>query len=119
MVHADTNFLIKALQPGSDEDAKLRAWIRAGEGVGVSAMTWAEFLCGPLSPDDQSIAEILFPIIEPILPMDAVEAAELFNATGRRSRTLADCLIAAVALRLRASVATGNKIGRASCRERV
>ena len=32
----------------------------------------------------------------------------LFNATGRRSRTLADCQIAAVALRCGARDATGN-----------
>jgi len=41
-------------------------------------------------------------------PTDSEKGAELFNATGRRSRSLADCLIAAVALRLRARVATAN-----------
>ena len=43
-----------------------------------------------------------------ILAADARSAATLFNATGRRSRSLADCQIAAVALRCGARVATGN-----------
>ncbi len=109
MIHLDTNFLIRALRPGSDEDKKLRLWLDANEDVGVSAMTWAEFFCGPLNPGDKEAAELLFPIVEPLSPEDAVKGAELFNSTGRRSRSLSDCLIAAVALRLGARVATGNR----------
>ena len=107
MIHLDTNFLIRVVQPGTDEDTKVRAWLRT-EPVSVSAMAWAEFLCGPLQPGEQELAETLFPEIEAVTPADAEKAAALFNATGRRSRTLADCLIAAVALRLGASVATAN-----------
>ena len=108
MIHLDTNFLIQALRAGSEEDMRLRAWLNGSEEVGLSAMTWAEFLCGPLNPGDREAAELLFPIVEPLTPVDAVKGAELFNATGRRSRALADCLIAAVAMRLGARVATGN-----------
>lgn len=108
MIHLDTNFLIHALQSGTDEDTKLRAWLEEDEPVGLSSMTWAEFLCGPLNPGDQELAEALFPDIEPMTPADSVKGAELFNATGRRSRSLADCLIAAVALRLGARMATAN-----------
>ena len=45
---------------------------------------------------------------QPFLASDAHKAAELFNATGRRSRSLADCQIAAVALRCDARLATVN-----------
>ena len=109
MVHLDTNLLIHALRAGTDEDAKLRTWIAEGEPVGLSAMTWAEFLCGPLSDGDKELAESLFPGIEPMTPVDSAKGADLFNATGRRSRSLADCLIAAVALRVGAKVATRNR----------
>ena len=44
----------------------------------------------------------------PFLPADALLAARLFNQSGRRSRTLADCMIAAIAIRSRASLATLN-----------
>jgi predicted nucleic acid-binding protein len=49
-----------------------------------------------------------FPIPEPFLPVDAALAASLFNHTGRRSRSLADCMIAAVAIRCGAKLATLN-----------
>ena len=108
MIHLDTSFLIQALQSGTGEDAKLRAWLEAEESVGISAMTWAEFLCGPLNADDKELAEALFPVVEPLTPADSAKGAEFFNATGRRSRSLADCLIAAAALRLGARIATRN-----------
>ncbi len=108
MIHLDTNFLIHALRAGSEEDWKLREWLREGEGVGVCAMTLAEFLCGPLNVGDRELAEALFPLVEPLYPADSAKGAELFNATGRRSRSLADCLIAATAMRLGARLATRN-----------
>ena len=109
MLHLDTNFLILALQPGTPEEKRFRGWIRADEALGISAVTWAEFHCGPLDAGDKALAQTLFPVVESLLPSDAEKAAELFNLTGRRSRSLADCLIAAVALRCGAQVATGNR----------
>ena len=65
-------------------------------------------LCGPLSDDDALAATKLLPNPEPLLASDAARAAELFNATGRRRGSLADCLIAATCLRLAARLATEN-----------
>jgi predicted nucleic acid-binding protein len=109
MIHVDTNFLIQALVPGSAAGSKLQTWFTLGEDVGISAIAWSEFLCGPLTSKDEALAQILFPVPEPFLALDARKAADLFNATGRRSRSLADCQIAAVALRRGALVATSNE----------
>jgi predicted nucleic acid-binding protein len=108
MIHLDTNFLIQALVPGSAAEAKLQAWLTVGEDLSISTIAWAEFLCGPVTTADEALAQMLFAAPEPFLASDARKAAELFNATGRRSRSLADCEIAAVALRCSARLATGN-----------
>lgn len=105
MIHLDTNFLIQALVPNSPAEAKLQTWLSDGKDLGISSIAWSEFLCGPLTPTDTTLAEMLVPIPEPFLTSDAHKAAELFNATGRRSRS---CQIAAVALRRNARIATVN-----------
>ena len=108
MIHLDTNFLIQALVPNSAAEAKVLAWPSAGEVLGISSIAWSEFLCGPLSPNEQALARLIVDPPEPFVAADAGKAAGLFNSTGRRSRCLADCQIASVALRCGAAVATGN-----------
>ena len=108
MIHFDTNFLIAAFQAGSPEEATFSAWLRAKEPVGMSAVAWAEFFSGPLSKRDEALARQVFPRIEALSGADAEMAAQVFNQTGRRSRSLADCMIAAVAIRCGAKLATLN-----------
>ncbi|MBM3861806.1 MAG: type II toxin-antitoxin system VapC family toxin [Verrucomicrobia bacterium] len=108
MIHFDTSFLIAVTVPGSAAYERLRAWANTGENVGVSAIAWAEYLCGPLDATADAIARQMFPQPEPFLAEDAVLAAQLFNKTGRRSRSMADCMIAAVAIRCNAGLATVN-----------
>jgi predicted nucleic acid-binding protein len=108
MIHLDTNFLIEALVANSDAQAKVQTWKSLKEELGISSIAWSEFLCGPLTQNDETLTQLLFPSPEPFLVADAHKAAELFNLTGRRSRSLADCQIAAVALRCEASLATSN-----------
>ena len=110
MIHFDTNFLIQAVVAGSAAHEKFRAWTQAQEDCNASSIAWAEFLCGPLDAPAEAIARQIFQNPEPFLPADAVLAARLFNQTGRRSRSLADCMIAAVAIRCGAELATNNKI---------
>jgi predicted nucleic acid-binding protein len=108
MIHLDTNFLIQALVPASSAEARLQTWLTTDEDLGISSIAWSEFLCGPLTSQDEALAPTLFFAPEPFVAFDARKAAELFNATGRRSRSLADCQIAAVAMRCAANLATGN-----------
>ncbi len=108
MIHLDTNFLIQAFVPSSAAEAKLRTWLKDSEDLGISSIAWSEFLCGPLTHEDEALAYVLLAAPQPFLASDAHKAAELFNATGRRSRSLADCQIAAVALRCDARLATVN-----------
>jgi predicted nucleic acid-binding protein len=108
MIFLDTNFLVFALSPGTAEDQKLRSLYRDKETVGVSSIVWAEFLCGPVTPEHITLASALFPSPEPFTAEDGVRAAELFNGTGRRRGSLADCMVAAISLRLNATLATNN-----------
>ena len=108
MIHCDTNFLIQTVVAGSAAHAKFRGWTEAQEDCNASSIAWAEFLCGPLDAPAEAIARQIFQNPEPFLPADAVLAARLFNQTGRRSRSLADCMIASVAARCGAKLATSN-----------
>ena len=108
MIHFDSNFLIQTLVAGSSAHEKFRGWTQAQEDCNASSIAWAEFLCGPLDAPAEAIAQQIFPQPEAFLPADAALSARLFNQTGRRSRSLADCMIAAVAIRCGAKLATSN-----------
>ena len=110
MIHFDTNFLIQITVAGSPAQGQFRAWVTASEAFTVSSIAWAEFLCAPLDATAETMARQIFPNPEAFLPVDAVAAASLFNQTGRRSRSLADCMIAAVAIRCGAKMATINQV---------
>ena len=109
-IHLDTNCLIRFAGGTSEKlSAAVLGWINQGVSVQVSAMAWAEFRCGPLTDDD---CILVLEILEGIVPINreiSDEASHLFNATGRRSRSLADCLIAATAIRNGAHLFTENR----------
>lgn len=109
MIHVDTSFLIRVMDPGSPENRKLRTWIREGETFSISAVAWAEFLCGPLSDSEIEAAAVIVDRYEGFTPEHASAAARLFNGSGRRRGSLADCMIAATALASRAPIATCNE----------
>jgi predicted nucleic acid-binding protein len=108
MIHFDTNFLIQATKAGSLAHMKFKEWSAANEAFGVSAVAWTEYLCGPLDATTETLARSIFPAPEMFIEPDSVLAARLFNQTGRRSRSLADCMITAVAIRCGAKLATIN-----------
>jgi predicted nucleic acid-binding protein len=106
MIDLDANFLVDVFRKGSASARSLDHWVRGGESIGVSSIAWSEFLCGPVAPGNAVATRELLNTIEPFTDADAVLAAELFNATGRRLRSLPDCMIAALAIRRSASLAT-------------
>ena len=111
MIHLDTSFLIRVFVAGSLEDKSLRRWLRTGETVRISSVAWAEFLCGPVSNAIAEDVAELFGEPVPFEGMDATLAAQLYNLTGRRRGSMIDCMIAAIALRNAAALATGNAAG--------
>lgn len=108
MIVLDTSFLIRALARGSPQDVRLREWLRDGEECCMSAIAWAELLCGPIAPAAAELAEGVVPRRVGFGEEDAVLAARLYDAGGRRRGSLTDCMIAATALRLGAPLATEN-----------
>ena len=108
MIHLDTSSLIRSLAAGTPEDSLLREWLRAGESFAVSAVVWAELLCGPVA---EAHVELVARFVTETLPFTGAEAtiaADLFNTSGRRRGSLADCMIAATAIGRGAAVATSN-----------
>jgi predicted nucleic acid-binding protein len=108
MTHLDTSFLIGSLTRGSEADHRLREWLKLGEPVRMSAVGWAEFLCGPVDAAHVALVAELLQEPVPLLAEDAATTARLFNVAGRRRGSLVDCMIAAVALRSDAALATAN-----------
>lgn len=109
MIHLDTSFLVRSLDPGSPEDRKLRDWIGASEVLTVSTVAWAEFLCGPLEATELALATEIVARYGNFTTDHAAIAARLFNESGRKRATFVDCMIAAVALAEGASIATANE----------
>jgi predicted nucleic acid-binding protein len=110
MIHLDTNVLIGAAVRGSPWAGQLEAWLVAGEKFAASAIVWAEFLNGPLSPPQVRVAsQLLEGRIVPFGLLEAELSAKLFNGIGRKRGTLPDCFIAASAIRSGAPLATQNR----------
>lgn len=109
LIHLDASFLIRAASGRSHEETMLTRWLEAGVRVAISSIAWAEFLCGPVAPRELELAGAMLGEPENFTGDDARLAARLFNRGGRRKHSLADCMIAAVAIRLDASLATVNR----------
>jgi predicted nucleic acid-binding protein len=111
LIHLDANFLVAALRGDRAAAPRLERWIARDEELAMSAVAWAEMLCGPLTDEEAQHAGFLVRRVEAFQLEDAVLAAELFNRTGRRSRGLADCMIAAAAIRRGCTLATFDRAG--------
>jgi predicted nucleic acid-binding protein len=110
MIHLDANILIGAAQTNSSAQVILRTWLQQGESFATSAIAWAEFLNGPLSPQNRQDGYFLVQgrIIAFGQP-EAERAAWLFHLAGRKRGKMLDCLIAATAIKANAPLATLNR----------
>jgi predicted nucleic acid-binding protein len=108
MIHLDTSFLIRALVSGSPQASELRNLFVKREALAMSCLCWAEFLCGPLKSHEVELAAKLIQELVPFAAEDSIQAADLYNLSGRRRGTLIDCMIAATAIRCDAILATAN-----------
>jgi predicted nucleic acid-binding protein len=108
MICLDTNYLILALVPGSQEAQRIVEWCARGESLYVPAVVWYEFICGPVTGAQAATIRALLQEIVPFDEAQAQEAARLFNACGRKRHLHVDAMIAAAATARHASLATGN-----------
>lgn len=109
MICLDTNYLIKGLEPGSKEAARMVAWYQAGEPMITAMPAWFEFLCGPLTELQEATIRAFLTEIVPFDEKQATESARLFNQAGRKRSLRVDAMIAGTALAANASLATDNR----------
>jgi len=74
----------------------------------MSAVAWAEFLCGPLSRRDAALAAEIIGRRRDFTTEQATVATRLFDESGRRRGSLVDRMVAAAALADGAAIATAN-----------
>ena len=108
-IHLDTNYLIDVAAGRSPQVRRIEQWVHEGIAIEVGAVAWSEFLCGPLLDFELEYTRALVSTIVDFNGDQASLAADLFNLTQRRTRTHADCMIAAQAIRREAALATRNK----------
>ena len=109
MILLDTNYLIRALIRGTPEAESVSAWLEKGEELCTSSIAWYEFLTGPVDDEGiELIGDVLQDRVLPFVADTAMEAARLFNATGRVRRLRVDAMIAASATMTASRLATEN-----------
>ena len=109
MICLDTNYLILGLAKGSPEANELIAWSQAGEPLITPMLAWFEFRCGPVTNAQMATMRAFVRDIVLLDERQAIEAARLFNAVGRRRALRVDALIASTAMVTGARLATNNR----------
>ena len=108
-VHLDANVLVALSDPALPLFATVAEAIARGDQMETSVIAWHEYARGPLLPEDQvRTARLLEDRIVALTRQMAELAARLFNETGRRRASTADCLIAAAAIKAKAKLLTDN-----------
>lgn len=99
LLHLDTNALIALADPAGSVVREVRRQAEGGILPATSAVAWHEFVRGPLLPDELlRVERVVGARVQATSRATAELAARLFNATGRRRTSTADCFIAATAI---------------------
>jgi len=110
MICMDTNYLVCALVPGSQEAKAVGAWLKQGERLFTSSVAWYEFLCGPVRAEEiRLVRSLLAGGVSAFDEAQAATSARLFNAAGRARRLRVDAMIAACAIEAGSRLATANR----------
>lgn len=108
MICLDTNYLIMGLVAGSREADMLLDWVDKNETFCVSSIVWYEFLCGPVTAEQEAAMKQLLTEIVPFDDVLCRTAADLFNQTGRSRQLRVDAMIASTAISRKSPLATNN-----------
>lgn len=107
----DTNALIALSDPRHLLFQCIEKAVRAGARACTCSVAWHEYVRGPLLQQDRErCLRVIESRIFSLERRHAEVAAKLFNQTGRRRGSTADCLIAAVALGHNTGLLTENLI---------
>lgn len=109
MICLDTNYLIRAVELGSQEAGRLHDWYRSGEKLVTSMPAWYEFICGPVTEEQEAVVRAFLSEILVFGETEAQASALLFNAVGRKRSLRVDAMIAGTAIAAQARLATNNK----------
>jgi predicted nucleic acid-binding protein len=107
----DTNALIALRDPLDSLFQCTETALRGGAEACTCSVAWHEYVRGPVSDIDHGRAlRVIESRIFSLERRHAELAAELFNQTGRRRGSTADCLIAATAVCIQAELLTRNLV---------
>ncbi len=110
MICLDTNYLIRGLITATEEAHQITHWLQRQDPIGIPAIAWYEFQCGPVRKEEIELAKnILTAGVLAFNETEAVEAARLFNAVSRKRPLRVDAMIAGTAVAARARLATRNR----------
>ncbi len=103
----DTNALIALSDPHHEMFQAIEASLRRGARASTCSVVWHEYVRGPLLDKDRARAlRVIESRMIALERRNAEMAAELYNATGRRRGSTADCLLASVAINTKAELMT-------------
>ena len=109
MICFDTNYLIRALIPETEEALAVERWLEANETLCIPTVAWYEFLCGSTAEEEQLALALLDGGLLPLGVIEAQSAAAAFRKLDKPRRLRVDAMIAATAIVAKAPLATNNR----------